>query len=176
MYSKFWYTNTKYDSCLAFKWLWQISCNFRISVGYMWLIKVKFVGAILTNTNCTEDKDLFYFSAWASRFMHFPNVVISLLMRLAYYRRFPLDSVFETRSLPAKSTTFSIPFMYLVYPPSFHLCNTVIWITAWLREDLLFLIMGCLLRLFLLSFSFWLLSWQLRIVLRLCAQKPRPDL
>lgn len=70
--------------------------------------------------------------------MHFPKVVISLFMRFASSKRFPLDSVFDTRSLPAKSTIFSIPLTYFVSPPSFHLWSTAIWITAWLRDDRLF--------------------------------------
>ena len=63
----------------------------------MGLVEVEFVGTVLNIENGTEDKALFYFSAWANKFMHFPRLVISLFMRFAYYRRFPLDYVFETR-------------------------------------------------------------------------------
>jgi hypothetical protein len=107
----------------------------------MRFVEVKPV-AFLSSNPSTEERDLFYFSACASRFIHFPNVVIYLFIRLAYSRRLPLDSVFDTRSLPAKSTILSIPFKYFVSPTSFQRCSTVTWITAWLRDDRLFCILS----------------------------------
>ena len=91
--------------------------------------------------------------------------MIYLFILLASSRRFPLDYVFETLSLPARSTIFSIPLRYFVSPASFQRWRTVIWITAWLLEDLLFWVKRYLLLLSLQFFWYELLSWHWQIVL-----------
>ncbi len=88
-----------------------------------------------------------YFYEIASILIHFPslisqlpNVVIYLFILFASSNRFPFDSVFDTLSLPAKSTIFNIALMYFVSPSSIQRCNNTIWITAWLLDDRLFFI------------------------------------
>jgi hypothetical protein len=107
------------DFGLAFEGLREIAGYFRVAVGDVRLVVVELAVRVLYVGSCTEERALFSFSAWARRLMHLPRVVISLLMRLASSRRLPLDSVLDTRSLPARSTIFSMPFRYFVSPCSF---------------------------------------------------------
>lgn len=136
----------------------------------------KFPTLILHYCNCTLESTLFYFSACASRLMHFPRVVIYLLILFASSKRLPLDYVFETLSLPARSTILSMALRYRVSPPSFHLWSTVIWITAWLLDDRLFFILKNIQSMFLMSF---LLSppssYRNKVILRI-EQIPKWDL
>ena len=176
MYGKFGNANAEYDLSLAFEWFWEVSCNFGVTIGYVRLIKIKFIRTILHRWGHTDASDLFYFYACASKLMHLPKEVISLLMRLAYYNRLPFDYVLETRSLPARSTIFSIPLRYFVSPLSVHLWRTVIWMTAWLRDDRLFFVRDGVLRRSTRSFLFLLPCAQSRRVLLLCARKLRRDL
>ena len=82
--------HTEGDLGLALEGLGKVAGDFGVTEGNVGPVEAKPI-RLLTDTYSTLASTLLSLSAIASRFMHFPRVVISLFMRLASSNRLPFD-------------------------------------------------------------------------------------